>query len=105
MGVLVWGGGVTFPSLAVVIPKFGAGVLHKVKKLCSGGKTKKLEALEVAQRKYVGRQRRWHGVSISELLLRKWRGEFLQRAAVSCGHSTGVSEWACISVVTYRAVG
>src|SRR2546430_17720573 len=93
MGVLVWGGGVTFPSLAVVIPKFGAGVLHKVKKLCSGGKTKKLEALEVAQRKYVGRPWRWHGVSISELLLRKWRGELLAEEEVLGRKLTAITVW------------
>src|SRR2546430_16883995 len=93
MGVLVWGGGVTFPSLAVLIPKFGAGVLHKVKKLCSGGKTKKLEALEVAQRKYVGRPWRWHGVSISELLLRKWRGGLLEEEAGSVRNLSEFSVW------------
>ncbi len=87
------GAEVTFPSLAVLIPKFGAGVLHKVKKLCSGGKTKKLEALEVAQRKYVGRRWRWHGVSISELLLRKWRGELLEEESVSVRNSTELRVW------------
>jgi len=67
--------------------------LHKVKKLCSGGETKKLEALEVAQRKYVGRPWRWHGVSISELLLRKWRGELLEEESVSVRNSTELRVW------------
>jgi hypothetical protein len=86
------GAGVTFPSLAVLIPKFGAGVLHKVKNFVlgenqkagsSGGRTKKIHRAPVAL----------DGVSISELLLRKWRGELLEEESVSVRNSTELRVW------------
>src|SRR5205809_7226074 len=81
------------PQLSLAHTTHGAGVKHKTIRRWYGGRNKKLEALEVAQRKHVWRPWRWHGVSISELLLRKWRGELLEEESLSVRNSTELRVW------------